>query len=72
MKELNILTLTVIVKDQLKSGSIISEHVSSANQVADIMAKILPVKLHQSHVWQAGNVTKATLAHQLEGEYYQL
>lgn len=36
--------------DQLKSGTIQTAHVSSSHQVADIFTKLLPVKLHQSHV----------------------
>ena len=67
MKELNILTLTVIVRDQLKFGSIISEHVSSANQVTDIMAKILRVKLHQSHVDKLGTSQKPCWLTSLKG-----
>lgn len=42
------------VRDQVASGRIVTEHVSSTNQVADIMTKILPVKLHQSHVTKLG------------------
>lgn len=42
------------VRDQLKKGTIVTQHVSSADQVADIMTKILPVKLHQSHVDKLG------------------
>lgn len=38
------------VQDELKAGNIITKIVSSTDQVADILIKILPVQLHQSHV----------------------
>lgn len=38
------------IRDHVQAGKIITEHVQSSNQVADIMTKILPVKLHQTHV----------------------
>lgn len=38
------------VRDQLQSGIIATQHVSSQNQVADIFTKLLPIKLHQAHL----------------------
>lgn len=42
------------VRDLVKTCSLITEHVSSSDQVDDILTKILPVKLHQSHVHKLG------------------
>lgn len=42
------------VRDQIKTGNIRTEHVSSTEQVADILTKVLPVKLHVNHMHKLG------------------
>ena len=42
------------IRDQIQAGVIQTAHVSSSNQVADILTKVLPVKLHSSHVSKLG------------------
>lgn len=42
------------VRDQLKDGTIVTQHVSSADQVANILTNVLPVKLHVSHANKLG------------------
>ena len=55
------------VRDQIKTGKIHTEHVSSKEQVADIFTKILPVKQHQHLLFKLG--ASPSQAHsQLEGE----
>lgn len=44
------------VRDQLQAGHIVTQHVPSQHQVADILTKIFPVKLHQSHMDKLGAV----------------
>lgn len=36
-------------REQIQAGTITTSHVSSFDQVADIMTKVLPVKLHLTH-----------------------
>lgn len=38
------------VRDEIKTGNIITRKVSSADQVTNIFTKILPVQLHEAHV----------------------
>lgn len=55
------------VWDEIKAGNIVTEKVSSTEQVADILTKILPVQLHQTHV---GKLASSSSSYsQLEGEY---
>lgn len=37
------------IRDQIKAGTLVTQQVKSVDQIADIMTKILPVKLHDSH-----------------------
>lgn len=49
------------IRDHLKAGHIKTEHTSSADQVADILTKVLPVKLHNQHVAKLGTSSKSAL-----------
>lgn len=42
------------VRDQVKAGTIVPQHVSSSDQVEDILTKILSVKQHQKLVTKLG------------------
>lgn len=53
------------VRDELKAGHIVTNKVSSGDQVANIFTKILPVKLHQSHL---DKLTSSVPSLQLEGD----
>lgn len=46
------------VRDQIKVGSICIQYTPSHEQVADILTKILPVKLHQHHIAKLGTTTE--------------
>lgn len=43
------------MRDQLKAGVIQTEHVSSSDQVVNVMTKVLPVKLHTKHITKLGS-----------------
>ncbi|XP_019103857.1 uncharacterized mitochondrial protein AtMg00810-like [Beta vulgaris subsp. vulgaris] len=55
------------VREKIQAGTITTSHVSSSDQVADIMTKVLPVKLHLSHLtsWEL----HLSCTPQLEGAY---
>lgn len=42
------------IRDQVQAGNIVTSAVSSANQVADIMTKVLSVKQHNTHCNKLG------------------
>lgn len=42
------------IRDQFKAGTIQAEHVSSTDQVADILTKVLSVKQHTAHMDKLG------------------
>lgn len=46
------------VREQLKEGLIKTEHISSGQQVADILTKILPVKAHNQHLGKLSSTLK--------------
>lgn len=49
------------IRDKIQAGEIITEHVSSTNQVADILTKILPVKQHQKLLSKLGASSTTSL-----------
>ncbi|XP_074363119.1 uncharacterized protein LOC141703501 [Apium graveolens] len=54
------------IRDQIQAGNIVTDQVSSSDQIADIMTKVLPIKLHTAHCDKLG---VAVPSHsQLEGE----
>lgn len=55
------------VRDQIKAGTIVPTKVSSKDQLADIMTKIISVTQHEAILRKLGAVNASTS--QLEGEY---